>query len=318
MKGFCDMTQVTASIKGVWVRIGHTMRLNNQRREVFLAFAFLFPMLVLLLTLRAYPVARAFALTLTNKRAGFPAEFVGLDNYITIFTDPGFYEVVVNSLIYTGVTVVGRLVLGMIMALVLNEGIKLRGFFRGWLLIPWVTPIVVGALTWVWILQERGLLNYILRDVLHLIALPIPWLARPSTAMISVIIAAIWEGTPFFGISFLAGMQGIPDDLYAAASVDGASAWQKFRHITLPSLNTVMIVTVTLSTIWVLNGFARIWLMTGGGPSHSTDIVVTYAYKVGLKAGQLGYGAAISLIWAPFLLLAVAFVAPYLVGEEGD
>jgi ABC-type sugar transport system permease subunit len=128
----------------------------------------------------------------------------------------------------------------------------------------------------------------------------------------------VWGGAPFWGLSLLAGMQSIPDEFYDAASVDGASAVQKFRHITLPGLQSVLIVTTTLSAIWTLNGFALIWLITGGGPSHSTDIVVTYAYKVALGVGQLGYGAAISLVWTPLFLLAVAFVTPYLIGREGE
>ena len=287
-------------------------------REAIIGYVFLLPLLVVLIGLLAYPVGRAFWMSFTDKHPGQPAHFIGLDNYVELVTDDtAFGKVVKNTFIYTVGVVALRLVIGMIMALVLNTKIRFREFFRGWMLLPWIMPIVAATMTWTWILNSKGVLNYILTQ-LHLVEVPVPWLARPSTALLSVIIASVWSGFPFFGISLLAGMQAISEELYEAAKVDGASALHRFRYVTLPGLRSVIIVTTVLSTIWVFNGFLRVWLITGGGPGNSSDIIITYAYKQGLSGYRLGYGAAISLIFAPLLFLGVYFFTPLLVGEEGD
>ena len=257
-------------------------------------------------------------MSFTDKHPGQPAHFIGLRNYIDLLAvDTAFFKVVKNTLVYTVGVVALRFVLGMVMALVLNARIRFREFFRGWMLLPWIMPIVAATLTWTWILNSRGVLNYILMG-LHIIETPIAWLAQPSVALLSVIIASVWSGFPFFGISLLAGMQAISEELYEAAKVDGASAIQRFRYVTLPGLKSVIIVITVLSTIWVFNGFLRVWLITGGGPGNSSDIIITYAYKQGLSGYRLGYGAAISLMFAPLLFLAVHFFTPLLVTEEGD
>jgi ABC-type sugar transport system permease subunit len=283
-----------------------------------IGYAFLLPLVLVLLGLMAYPVGRAFWMSLTDKRPGEAAQFIGLQNYRELLIeDSTFPKVVLNSFIYTGSVIGGRFVLGMIMALVLNARFKLREFFRGWLLLPWIMPVVASSLTWTWILNSRGALNRILMG-LHIIKRPIAWLAHPSAALISIIIAGVWAGFPFFGMSLLAGMQAISEDLYDAAKVDGASAVQRFWYVTLPGLRSVIIVVTVLSFIWIFNGFTRIWLITGGGPGNASDIIITYAYKQGLSRLRLGYGAAISLVFAPLLFLGAAFLSRYLVGEEGE
>jgi multiple sugar transport system permease protein len=302
----------------LWTRLRAGNWGNTFVREAIVGYIFLLPLLVVLLGLMAYPVGRAFWMSFTDKHPGEPAHFIGLKNYIELLTvDTAFFKVVKNTFIYTVGVVALRFVMGMVMALVLNARIRLREFFRGWMLLPWIMPIVAATMTWTWILNSKGVLNYILMN-LHITKTPIAWLAQPSVALLSVIIASVWSGFPFFGISLLAGMQAISEELYEAAKVDGASAIQRFRYVTLPGLRSVIIVTTVLSTIWVFNGFLRVWLITGGGPGNSSDIIITYAYKQGLSGYRLGYGAAISLIFAPLLFLGVYFFTPLLVGSEGE
>jgi multiple sugar transport system permease protein len=292
------------------------MRRHNLR-EAGRGYLFLLPVLLVLLGLMAYPMGRAVWMSFTNKHPGETAQFVGFSNYHELVTeDITFPKVVLNSLIYT-VGVVGlRFGLGMIMALVLNSKIKLREFFRGWLLLPWIMPTVTTALTWTWMLNSQGVLNHILTK-LHLLRLPIAWIAQPSTALLSVIMASAWAGFPFIGIGLLAGMQAIPDELYDAAKADGASALQQLMHVTLPGLRNVIITLATLSTVWVFNSFLSVWLITKGGPGNSSDIIITYAYKQGLGGYRFGYAAAISLVFAPVLFFVVALLTPHMLEEVG-
>src|SRR6185436_16039563 len=228
-----------------------------------LGFLFVLPIVILVLVLVAYPFCYAVYLSLTRKYVGMPPVFVGLENYVRLTSDGFFRRAVMNSLVFTGGSVAVKLVLGMVMALVLTTRIRWRGFWTGVLLIPWVAPTVVSALNFLWIFDySLGVLNYLLVRVFRILPQGVGWLSEPGTAMASVIAVNVWRGFPFFGISFLAGMKAVPAELYEAAAVDGATAVQRFRYVTLPGIRNIVIIVMLLSTIWTFNDFAIIYILT--------------------------------------------------------
>jgi ABC-type sugar transport system permease subunit len=298
-----------------------TIRQRRWRRifgnDAQLGYLFVLPLLIFVLGMLAYPFFTALYLSLTKKLLGQPAEFIGFANYIELLTqDARFRKVAVNSIVYTVAAVVAKLGIGMIMALVLNEDVKWRGFWRGLFLVPWAMPTVVTALTWRWIFDGTfGVLNYILKT-LNIIQIPVPWLADPSFAMFAVIMANTWRGFPFFGISLLAGLQAIPKERYEAAEVDGATVFQRFRYITIPGLLPIIIVTTMLSTIWTFNDFALPFIITRTGPNDATNIFGTYTYQLGFVGSRLGYAISATAIMMPFLFLLILFLAPLMWKRE--
>ncbi|PYM06149.1 MAG: hypothetical protein DMD82_09395 [Candidatus Rokuibacteriota bacterium] len=184
------------------------------------------------------------------------------------------------------------------------------------LLLPWVVPTVITALTWHWMFDAlRGVINVSLQAV-GLIAEPIAWLARPTTAMLAVIVVNIWRGFPFFGVSLLAGLQAIPRDLYEAAAADGASPIQRFRHVTLPGLRPVILVTTLISTIFTLNDFNIVYVMTRGGPGTATHVLATYTYETGFQALRWGKAVAVSMYLMPLVAVMILVLARHLTREE--
>lgn len=287
-------------------------------RDFVLGYTLLIPLFLILFLLLAYPIASAIWITLQDKTIGMVGRFIGLENYRELLLeDPFFWQVVRNGFIFTVGSVLLKLLVGMMMALVLNQPLVLRGLWRGLLLMPWVAPTVVTALSWRWILDLTGVLNLILRD-LGLMKTSIPWLAQYGTALLSLILVNTWRGFPFFGITLLAGMQAIPQELYEAAEIDGASVWQRFRYVTLPSLRTVMLVVTILSIIWTFNDFSIVWLLTGGGPGHATDVFATYTYKLGFITSRLGYGQTVSVILAPVLIVIIMILSPLMLRGEAE
>jgi multiple sugar transport system permease protein len=285
-------------------------------RDRVLGWLLVAPMVALVLGLVLYPFLNAFYLSLTDKPVGYPARFVGLENYRFLLRDLAFRRVVWNSLVYTVVAVACKLSLGMVMALALDHPFRGRNVLRGLLLVPWVIPTVVTALTWFLMFDGiKGVINLTLLD-LGLVREGIPWLARPGTAMLAVISVNVWRGFPFFGVCLLAGLQAIPRELYDAAAVDGASARQLFRYITLPGLKHVIFITVLLSTIWTLNDFNIIYILTRGGPGLATHVFATYTYEVGFGAFRWGRAVAISLYLVPFIAVIIGLLARRMLREE--
>ena len=218
---------------------------------------------------------------------------------------------------FTVVAIMCKFVLGMAVAMVLNQHIRGRNFFRAFLLLPWVMPAFVVYLVWRWMYDPlQGLLNYAMLD-LGLIQQPIAFLSTKETAMPSVIIAHVWRSFPFYAMSFLAGMQTIPLELYEAAQVDGASRWQQFRYITLPSLYHIIGVVVLLTTIWTANAFEPIYLLTGGGPSDATTVYTMLVYVMGMVNLHLGEAAAVSVLFLP-LLIGLVLVVTGLLQRRND
>ena len=287
-------------------------------RDLGAAILFLLPLFAMVIALIVYPFYRAIWLSFTDKLVGYPERFVGLRNYIYLFNDDTFREVVRNSLVFTVASVALKVLTGVAMALVLNGIWRGRLFFRGLFLLPWITSTVIIALTWRWMFHAfpgRGFFNSALLDA-GLLSRPIAFMATPAGAMTAVVVANWWRGFPFFGVSYLAGMQSIPGELYEAASVDGASAWRRFWHITLPGLKHIIIITVLLSVIWTINDFNIIYVMTRGGPGTATQVFATYSYDVAFNQLRWGRGVTISIYLVPFLVAGIALVSRYLLREK--
>jgi multiple sugar transport system permease protein len=278
-----------------------------------LGYLFVTPIAVAVLALVAYPFCYAVYLSLTHKLVGLPPVFVGLENYIRLYEDGFFRRAVYNSFLFTFGSVGFKLVLGMLMALVLMSKIRWRSFWTGVLLIPWVAPTVVSALNFLWIFDgSLGVLNYLLVKVFRILPQGVGWLSEPGTAMASVIAVNVWRGFPFFGISFLAGMKAIPGELYEAAAVDGASALQRFRHVTLPGIKNITIIVMLLSTIWTFNDFGIVYILTKGGPGGSTMVMPVLSYETAFGAQRLGEAIAVALYLLPGLALTIVVLARYM------
>lgn len=201
------------------------------------------------------------------------ARFVGLGNYIKLVQDPVFWITLKHTAIWIGLTVPLQMGLGLIAALILNRQFPWRGLARALVIIPWALPSVVIALMWRWIYDANtGVLNEILLR-LSIIQSAIPWLADPDKALYAVVVTLTWQGFPFFAVMILAGLQGIPRSRYEAASIDGASAWRQFRHVTLPGIAGVLATAGLLRIIWVANSIDVIFVMTGGGPGYATQMM---------------------------------------------
>ena len=284
-------------------------------REKITGYLFVLPALLLILILVAYPFILSFYFSFTDKVVGGAAHFVGLDNFKELFKSPIFLQTTRNSFVYTIIAVSLKLILGIGMALLLNQKFRGRNVVRGVYLLPWIVPMAISGVAWMWMYDEIfGVINQMLKFS-GLLPVGLPWLSNANYAMAAVIIANVWRGTPFFGISLLAGLQAIPRELYEAAEVDGATSFNKFFYITLPQLRYVILVVTLFSTIWTFADFDTVYVITRGGPANTTHLFATLSYQVGLVAGQLGKGMAISLFIFPILLIVVLIELRYLRGS---
>ena len=292
-------------------------RFSPRSREELWGKLLLLPTVLMLVGLVLYPFFFAIWLSFTDKTIGSVGQFVGLRNFRYVIAWPLFSAALVNTAVFTVSAVAIKFVLGMAVALVLNQQIRGRNFFRSFLLLPWVMPAFVVYLVWRWLYDPlSGLLNHALLD-LGLIATPVAFLSERSTAMGSVIVAHVWRAFPFYAISFLAGMQTIAQELYDAAQVDGASRWQQFRHVTLPGLYHIIGVVLLLTTIWTANAFEPVYLLTGGGPSDATMVYTLLAYTAGMVNLRLGEAAAISTLFLP-LLIGLVLAVTILLQKKAD
>lgn len=291
---------------------GESWRQRFRKSEALTGYFLISPAVFLMLVLLAYPFALAVWISLTDRLLGEPGKFIGIANFLRLFHDTLFLQTVWNSFIYAVSTVALKMVLGMVLALLLNQQMPFRNLIRGALLLPWIVPTSLSVLTWLWMFDSLfSVVNYILLG-LGILSKKIPWLGDPFWAMISVVIVNTWRGLPFFAISFLAGLMAIPKELYEAAATDGARSYHKFWHITLPLLQPVIAVVVLFSTIWTFADFQIVYILTHGGPINATQIFATMAYDVALVAGRIGEGSAISLFLFPALLIVIIFMLRYL------
>lgn len=290
-----------------------TIRSREQRT----AWLFLLPALLLLLFVFAYPIARAFWLSLFTENLGTQLQpvFSGLYNYTRMAGDGRFWQSFGVSAIFTTASVVLELLLGMGIALVLNESFKGRGAVRTIAIIPWALPTALIGLAWSWIFNDQfGVVNDILRR-LGFIDTGINWLGDPTLALMAVIFADLWKTTPFISILLLAGLQSISSDLYEAHAIDGASRWQSFRQITLPLLLPQILIAVLFRFAQAFGIFDLIAVMTGGGPGGATEVVSLYIYSTVMRYLDFGYGAALVVVTFLLLILAVA-IASFLLSRS--
>jgi multiple sugar transport system permease protein len=285
-------------------------RLHLSAHQV--ALFFLWPALLVLVLLLAVPVFYSIGLSLTeaNLSAGrLDTPFIWFDNYSTLFRDKAVHNALLNTLYFTIVEVLGVVGLGLLTALLLNHPLARWAGFRVLLLLPWAIAPVANAVLWKWIYHSNyGVLNSILLS-LGVIDSNVTWLGEPFRALNMLLIVDIWKSTPFIAVLLLAALQNIPQSLYRAARIDGASIWQSFRYITLPSLKTAIAIAVILQTIWSLRTFDLIFVLTKGGPADGTVVMNFLAYRVTFNFLKFGYGAAIAnLIFLTSLLLAIGYV----------
>jgi multiple sugar transport system permease protein len=255
---------------------------------------------------------RGILLSITNARVGVPGDFVGLANFYKIWNDSIFRTSVYNTFLYTGVTTVFKLALGLWLAMLLNRHFRGKAFTRAFILLPFIIPTVLSTFAWKWMFDPTfSVLNWMFFK-LGLISGRINWLGDPDLAMLSIIIVNIWRGVPFFAISLLAGLQTISPELNEAAAIDGAKPLQRFWYITWPLLLPVTMVVVLFSVIQTFADFQLVYVLTEGGPANATHLFATYAYQIGIRTGLLSEGAAISLAIFPFLFLVVLFQLFYI------
>jgi len=273
----------------------------------FLGFLFMLPAAAILLVFLAYPLALGFWLGLTDTLIGRPGRFVGLANFISLAHDQVFWLVVFNTTLYTLVASAFKFGIGLYLALLLDRRLPLKAILRAIVLLPFVVPTVLSAIAFWWIYDPQfSILSWTLVKA-GLIAHFIDFLGDPWNARWSVIAANVWRGVPFVAITMLAGLQTIPPSLYEAATLDGANAWQRFRHVTFPMLTPIIAVVMTFSVLMTFADFQLIYAITRGGPINATHLMATLSFERAITGGRLGEGAAIADAMAPFLLGAVLF-----------
>ena len=272
-------------------------------------YAFIAPTALLMIGLMLVPIVIVISYSfMDNVILNKHPEFLGLANYIEIITDPAFVTAIRNTLFFVIVSVAAHLVLGLFFALLLNSrllGRWVSAIFRGIFILPWLFTAAIVAVLWRMLLAPNGVVNYLL-DTFNLTSGQVEWLSDPKLALIAVTFINIWSGYPFFMISMLAGLQGIPGDLYEAAKVDGANAVQRFWNVTLPQLRPIIIAMMLLDFIWTSQQFALIWGTTGGGPIDSTEMLSTYTYKLAFAKYEFAL-ASTSAVLVLLLSMVLAF-----------
>ena len=283
-------------------------------REKLTGWLLIIPALLVLFLVFIYPIARAFWLSLFTENLGtqLQPEFSGLTNYLRMIGDGRFWQSMGNTAIFTIISVVLELILGLGIALVLNQSFRGRGVVRTIAIIPWALPTAVMGLAWTWIFNDQyGVVNDILQR-LGVIDIGINWLGSPTLAMAALIIADVWKTTPFISIILLAGLQSIPQDLYEAHAMDGANPWQSFSQITLPLLMPQILIALLFRFAQAFGVFDLVQVMTGGGPAGATETVSIYIYSTVMRYLDFGYGAALVVVTFLLLIAAVAITSLFL------
>ena len=292
------------------------MKTKTNKRDTKFAYAINAPLIIYLVCILVGPVLWGIYMSFTNKIIGGDATFIGLQNYISLLQDAEYRRSILNTLVFTAISIVGKLFFGVLMALALNVEFKGRNVVRALLMIPWTLPNIVAVLNWRWIFSSTGgIANYLLKS-LHLIDKDLIWFGSAGLAMATCVIANVLRGTPFFGVSILAKLQTISKDGYEAAAIDGANIWQRFRYITLPEIKDVIMLSTLMSTIWTLNEFESIWLMTGGGPNGATETMNVFSYQTAMRSMMLGKGIAVSVIAMPVLIILISLISRRMLKDE--
>jgi ABC-type sugar transport system permease subunit len=279
------------------------------------------PALLVLLGVIGFPLVQAawmsmHQIVLTRPDQGRP--FVGFQNYLEVISAPYFVPDLINTAVWVGVNLGGQMLLGLAIAVLLNQAFWGRGLARGILLIPWILPSVVSLLTWRWMYDAQfGVINSLLVQW-GFIERAVAWLGNTETALGAVIVESIWKGTPFVFVMLLAALQAVPRELYDSSRVDGANMWQSFRHITLPMIQPTLVIAATLTTIYTFNNFNAIWLLTEGGPLRSSETLNILVYKQAFQAFDLGQATATGMMTFAILLVFVALLGRSYVRSQID
>jgi multiple sugar transport system permease protein len=275
-------------------------------------YGFILPAVIMMTCLVLYPFGLALWFSVSDTIIGESGRFIGLENFKYILTmDDIFLHTLRNTLIFAFVSVILKGIFGLGAAVLMQRATKLKRFFRGSILIPFVAPTALTTLGW-WLIFDPTYshINWMLQNVwpINLLGLgPYQWLGNPNLALLACIYVNFWRGLPFFAVTIFAGLMAIPDQLYEAADTDGASTFRKFWHITLPLLRPVLAIVILFSTIFTLADFNIVYVLTRGGPMNSTHLFATYSFTVGILNHDISLGAAISLFLFPLLLLGVIF-----------
>lgn len=296
----------TAAIKA-------TRRRRGPRTSQWTAWAFAAPVVIYLLVFYAYPLARNIDLSLRNYTvAAFVsgnAPFTGIANYLTVFQDPTFLPALSNTAVFVLVSIVFQFALGMALAVFFYQHFPLHGLLRALFLVPWLLPLIVSASTWSWMMNsDSGVINSVL-EAFHIGQ--INWLTSPQWALVAVLVANIWIGIPFNLVILYSGLQSISTDIYEAASLDGANAWQKFWRVTFPLLRPVSAITILLGFVYTLKVFDIIWIMTRGGPANASTTFATWSYQLGFGSLLPNFGPA-AAVGNLLILIALVFGFVYI------
>ena len=281
-------------------------------RESSLGVILMLPGAFLLILFMAYPFFLGIWLSLTDSTIGNMGDFIGLRNFVDLLSDSIFHQTAWNTLVYAMVTVPFKAMLGLGLAMVLSNRMRFSNPIRAAVMMPWIVPTALSTLGWFMIFDPVfSPISWLLRS-LGVISKNINFLGAPNLAISSVCLVNIWRGIPFFGITILAGLQAVPHELHEAAALDGANAWHRFLHVTVPAIRGVVLIAALLSIIWTFSDFQLIYILTKGGPANTTHIFGTYAYQIGLSATDIGQGAAIALYMFPILSVFAILLLVYL------
>jgi multiple sugar transport system permease protein len=295
--------------------------------EAVLGYVLMAPALLLILLFIAYPFVLGVWLSFTDKLVGRPGTFIGFENFHQIFQSSIFWRTVWNTILFTTMATIFKSILGMYLALLLNRKFALSRVTRATVLLPFIIPTVLSSLAWLWMFDATfSVFNWMGRSAWQSqisvfgVMLKdnwgyyrgINWLGEPGWAMFSIVLVNVWRGVPFFAISFLAGLQTVPTELYDAADIDGCNGWQRFWRITLPLIKPIAVVVVVFSIVVTFADFQLVYILTRGGPANSTHLFATLAYQLGMASGNLGQGAAVALFMFPILALVIVAQLWYL------
>jgi multiple sugar transport system permease protein len=290
-----------------------TIKLNFKKFNI--AYMFILPTLLYLLVFQIYPLVESVRLSFTDLSFIKPGSgnYVGLENYKELlFRDPNFWTIVLNSFVWVLASTVFQYALAIPAAVILNQKLKLRFLWRGLMMVPWVTPVVIMGLIWKWIYDgDYGLLNYYLNT-------DIVWLGDSTTVWPAVLLASIWKGLPYATIMVLAGLQGVPYSLLEAAYIDGCSKLQAFYRVTIPVMMPILVVSTMISIVLTWTKFEMIWVLTAGGPGVETSILPTYIYTKAFQNFDMGVGSAVAVLsmFAMIVFVVIYFKVLYRLNND--
>lgn len=293
--------------------------MSYMKKEQRQAWIFLAPALALIVIFIVLPFAMSAVISFTDQRlvpnANVPTKFIGWRNYLRLFESGEFLNAFFRTATFVVLVVPLQSAMGLGAALLINSKLPVRNLFRGIYFLPTIISMVVVSVVWASLYQREGFFNYALSGLSLGAAQPVDWLQNPWTAMPAIVLLSAWQGFPFQMVIYLAGLQSISRDLYEAAQIEGASRWQEFRHVTLPSLRNTHILVVITTTIFAFKLFTQVQLLTQGGPANVTDTLVRVIYMQGFRQGKVGIGAAAAVIFF-ILVLVISLAQRRLVKEE--